>query len=776
MRGVTTLSLPLRAGVGRGALGYGVRENRGVSLSGRRGVSSWHPACGTARRRGDDAAGAVRPARRQDYGMDSLEPGGLRHLGVLVAGVMTPRFPLRALGGVVLCCLASAQTSVDSRDADARLRALVARLAAGNIEIGERSEQRSLGLAAPAQAGAVGVPIEVQLRSRQDVAAVRARLTQAGATSIAAFENRIYATVTQRLRGTIAQWAEVIWTDEQERLGGAQSHAPGAKPDAAPFEGAVRTRIDPLHRRGLTGKGVRIGVLDQGFAGLARFAGERGIEAPVSRSFPASHRVENGEKHGTACVEILAAMAPGARIFAASFDGHTGSWMDAARWLLEQGVHIITYSGSSYAAPGDGTDPMARFIDETTRQSGVLWFVASGNGADRHWSGTAADADGDGYVDIGAGGNPYLAIIPMTNRLAVTVRWDDWGPDPWRPTSNQDLDAALVEIEEREARGKEIARSSRPQNGAPGRPVERITIERADLAGKPFALRIPIRGKVSPATRVHVFVETEARISPRLPAGSVLSPATAHLALAVGGVDAVTEEVAPYSAFGPTDDGRLKPEVVAPTNTRSATMAADGGRFRGTSAAAPHGAGFAAVLREAYGSATGDELRRRVLRSVRGMAVRTPHPQSGFGMLDASRGVGKGANRAFEASDEAAVVELPAAFGGPTTMADLGRRLASPPDQDRLFASVTTDREVYRIGETIDLRVRTSTDAACVILSRHGRGAYAVLGEWQVRSGQALALEPVATEPAGAEEAAAICVAAEEGIFAVAKTAFEVVE
>ena len=536
------------------------------------------------------------------------------------------RFPIL----LSLCSLAAGQTTIEPLEADVRLRALVDRLA-GSIEIAELTDERNTALLPPPAANTI-VSIEVQAHSRTNVRALVTRLAQAGASQVSAFENRIYATVTQQQRKAIAQWSGVAWVGIQERLATAQRSPRDPKRAPAHFEGVLGTRLNLLHQRGLTGKDTRIGILDQGFSGLRKLVSGRGIPMPLARAFPPSHAVENREKHGTACVEIVISMAPGAQLFIASFDGHTGSWMEAANWLLEQGVHIISYSGSSFAAPGDGSDPMSRFITETTSRAGVLWFVASGNTADRHWSGPAVDSDRDGYVDIDpAAGKPYLAIIPMTSRLAVTVRWDDWGPDPWRPASNQDLDAVLVQLDERASRGREVARSEQPQRGAPHRPVERVLIERPDLAGKPLALKIAVRGKVNPAMRIHVFVETEARISPRLPAGSILSPAAAHLALAVGAFDAVTEKIAPYSAFGPTDDGRLKPEVVAPTNTRSATMPDDGGRFRGTSAACPHAAAFAAVLRQAYGSIKADELRRRIMRSVRRLTAQMSDPRSGFG-------------------------------------------------------------------------------------------------------------------------------------------------
>ena len=111
--------------------------------------------------------------------------------------------------------------------------------------------------------------------------------------------------------------------------------------------------------------------------------------------------------------------------------------------------------------------------------------------------------------------------------------------------------------------------------------------------------------------------------------GVVTNPATSKNALAVGAVVAATsagaispseatsadaapesvlvyDAVASFSATGPTADGRLKPDVVAPGETRSAAPAPGGGpgcyteTSRGTSMAAPVAAGAATLVRQYF--------------------------------------------------------------------------------------------------------------------------------------------------------------------------------
>ena len=81
--------------------------------------------------------------------------------------------------------------------------------------------------------------------------------------------------------------------------------------------------------------------------------------------------------------------------------------------------------------------------------------------------------------------------------------------------------------------------------------------------------------------------------------GSVIEPAAAHKVLGIGAVDLETLATPDYQSVGPTLDGRVKPDVQAPTNVETASPQSDTATqvFGGTSAATAHAGGFAAVLR-----------------------------------------------------------------------------------------------------------------------------------------------------------------------------------
>jgi serine protease AprX len=80
---------------------------------------------------------------------------------------------------------------------------------------------------------------------------------------------------------------------------------------------------------------------------------------------------------------------------------------------------------------------------------------------------------------------------------------------------------------------------------------------------------------------------------------SVSSPAIAHKALGVGRTDLGDAGPHPGSLMGPAPDGRIKPDIHAPSNTETARGNANNSfaRFNGTSGATPYASGAAALLR-----------------------------------------------------------------------------------------------------------------------------------------------------------------------------------
>ena len=114
----------------------------------------------------------------------------------------------------------------------------------------------------------------------------------------------------------------------------------------------------------------------------------------------------------------------------------------------------------------------------------------------------------------------------------------------------------------------------------------------------------------------------------------ISAPADADSILTVGAVD-IHDSIAAFSSWGPTSDGRVKPEVCAVGYQTALIDPIDNRvvRGNGTSFACPIIAGMAACLWSALPTASNIEIRERIIRS--GDRYDSPHDQYGYGIPNA---------------------------------------------------------------------------------------------------------------------------------------------
>ena len=122
------------------------------------------------------------------------------------------------------------------------------------------------------------------------------------------------------------------------------------------------------------------------------------------------------------------------------------------------------------------------------------------------------------------------------------------------------------------------------------------------------------------------------------------TPGIAETALTVGKVDG-RDNVARSSSRGPTLDGSLKPDCVAPGREITAAVPLSFGSRYGvyscTSFATPHVTGILALLKQAYPNATADMLKQAILKSCDPATVpfdiHNHQYSTGAGRVNASR-------------------------------------------------------------------------------------------------------------------------------------------
>jgi len=117
--------------------------------------------------------------------------------------------------------------------------------------------------------------------------------------------------------------------------------------------------------------------------------------------------------------------------------------------------------------------------------------------------------------------------------------------------------------------------------------------------------------------------------------GTIASPASYPESLAVGAVDQ-SKEVASFSSRGPSIWGEIKPEVSAPgVAVRSAYPGGGYAIANGTSQAAPHVTGLAALLLQANPSLTPDELESIIFSTAEPLGSVIPNNSTGWGLINA---------------------------------------------------------------------------------------------------------------------------------------------
>jgi Subtilase family len=384
------------------------------------------------------------------------------------------------------------------------------------------------------------------------------------------------------------------------------------------------TNADDWHAAGITGAGLRIGVID--FFDVTRYwnPAEMG-PAPVANitarciSGGSDCTAEffdavdlGGENHGPAVVEIVKDMAPGAEVFIgrATTEADYRALVD---WFAANGVRIISRSlGSRYDGPGDGRGVLDAVADHAV-DLGITWINSGGNNAINRYYRHAVRLIGDHVAFGDAGAETWLRFNGCASPGGV--RWaNDWDVPPAERT-DYDLIVHEAPIGFPDA-GYELTRTSaRQREGAP--PLELILGSACPPAGRAYYLRIE-RVAGDPAGDVIEILDYDEGMSAHTQAAHSASTPVVDSrnagVLAVGGVDPpASGRLGSYSSQGPTNDGRFKPDVTAPSGFANTVF----GSFSGTSAAAPVVAGAGALLLQAGlaegARELGDLLRHTVL-------------------------------------------------------------------------------------------------------------------------------------------------------------------
>jgi subtilisin family serine protease len=388
-----------------------------------------------------------------------------------------------------------------------------------------------------------------------------------------------------------------------------------------------------------------------------------------------------GTSEGTAMMEIVYDLAPGVQLFFASAFNGEDSFADNIRLLRNMYHCDIIVDDVSYSdEPPFQDGVIARAVNDVT-QDGALYFSSAGNEGNLT-NGTTGTWEGD-FNPAGAAGSPLPAGYTLHSfgannfvRLGsatqdITLHWSD-------PLGNSTNDYDLFVLNSAGTAILTGGSSTTAQTGPGSDPIEEVF----NLNGFPANSRIVVVAKAGAQPRaLHIGTfggtlqggtsgETHGH---NAPAGCVLSnpsclgrafgvaavawnSARGAIRAFVGGASNPTEI---FSSDGPrrmfyqadgtpivagnflfgTNGGTVlvKPDISAADGVTARTPGFS--PFFGTSAAAPHAAAVAAILKSARPSATGAQIFNALTTTALDIRAVGIDRDSGFGILMAPAAV-----------------------------------------------------------------------------------------------------------------------------------------
>ena len=389
-------------------------------------------------------------------------------------------------------------------------------------------------------------------------------------------------------------------------------------------EGVSRIGALANHSAGVKGRGVKVAIIDGGFKG----ADQLGLDMPArsrlrGHDFTGEGLYAGEDVHGTACAEIVHDVAPEAELYL--YKGwDLADFENAKDRAIRDGIDIISYSATFPAEGfGDG-EGLACDIVNDAADKGILWVNAAGNSAMSHYEGFWSDYDSNGWHNFGSEDEVLSFEAEEGDEIFVALTWDDF------PITYQNYDLYLY-LTNSSGDLERVAESTDVQDNSGGFPSEWIEYK-AQESGS-YGIRvysIDARARKLKIWSDHDFEEFAVAKS------SIEVPADARGSMSVGAIYHGSGywnagRIEEYSSRGPTTDGRIKPELVAPTGVSTASYRSE--PYWGTSAAAPHVAGAAALIKSANPSYSRRQLWNALVAAAVDIGPRGRDNDSGYGKL-----------------------------------------------------------------------------------------------------------------------------------------------
>jgi subtilisin family serine protease len=431
------------------------------------------------------------------------------------------------------------------------------------------------------------------------------------------------------------------------------------KPVFVVSEGVGLTNATSFLSKGYTGLGVKVAVIDVGFAGLSSAISQGELPNDVimidctGSSCVSTDFSSETEPHGTAVAEIIHDMAPDAKLYLIKILD-TLDLIDAKNYAISNDIDIINHSLvvtniNFYDGKCWYGNPVCTADDAYA--NGILWVNAVGNEATRHYEATFTDSDNDGWHNVTNSSEAITLNASIGDTIRVFLTWDAW------PLTNQDYDFYLFDQDL-----NIVANSVNDQEGSSYPiPEEQIVYTVPASGTGTYSIGI-LQYSATFNHRLELYSGIH-ELTPAVAASSLLSPADAASVVAVSAIAYRNWTIGPqqfYSSQGPTNDNRIKPDISGPDVVANSIY----GRFSGTSASCAHVSGATALILSKNSTYSASQLRSALTSTAIDMGSSGRDNIYGYGRLNldvnainsGGGGGGGGGGRCFIAT---------AAYGSP---------------------------------------------------------------------------------------------------------------
>ncbi|TKX60618.1 PGF-CTERM sorting domain-containing protein [Halorubrum sp. ASP1] len=363
-----------------------------------------------------------------------------------------------------------------------------------------------------------------------------------------------------------------------------------------------------LRNANQTGDNVTVAVIDAGFSGDP--STDTASHEPITDNVIEYNDVRGGgqsasdKTHGDDSAEVVTDVAPDAELVLYTAD-NTGDWTTIANDIQDRNtdpgrkdVDVVSMSLGSTQAPLDGSESHSQAINDAV-DSGVIWVTSSGNTAGpNHYS---ADYKTGSYTKQHEfGSDTTRGNLTAIGTLGSTGTFSLEGTLHWNGDSAQDYEFE-VDLYKKSQEGT-YEKQQTISSLDPSTSRAPFSVGGLD-ASEDYAIgfnRTDSQSTSPTNLQLNAFIDSNARFTEHpTQEASLTAPATLSNTFTVGAAEVTgsldTQELDSDSSRGPTVSGTPGVDIVGPTDVTTKTQIGIK-NFGGTSAAAPHVAGTAAVV------------------------------------------------------------------------------------------------------------------------------------------------------------------------------------